>query len=69
MNTILKITTLVALVAVAACSPDADNEATVVEPTETVGTVVEATEAEATEAEASEAEAEAEAEATPAPAV
>ena len=60
MNTILKITTLVALVALAACSPDADNEATVVEPTETVGTVVEATEAEATEAEA---------EATPAPAV
>ena len=68
MNTILKVTTLAALVALAACSPDADNEAVVVEPTETVGTVVEATEAEATEAEATEAEA-TEAEATPAPAV
>jgi hypothetical protein len=67
MNTILKVTTLAALVALAACSPDADNEAAVVEPTEVVEPVVEATEAEATEAEATEAEA-TEAEATPAPA-
>ena len=44
MNTILKITTLVALVALAACSQEQSNEAVVEETTEVVETVVEPTE-------------------------
>jgi ABC-type metal ion transport system substrate-binding protein len=44
MNTILKITTLVALVALAACSQEQSNEAVVEETTEVVETVVESTE-------------------------
>ena len=45
MNTILKVTTLVALVALAACSQEQSNEAVVEESTEVVETVIESTEA------------------------
>ena len=44
MNTILKVTTLVALVALAACSQEQSNEAVVEESTEVVETVIESTE-------------------------